>query len=107
MNLLLPKQNLVRDRAWLDHLREGPCIVTGFEESCDPAHIRWGADAGTSRKPSDSRAVPLLPGLHSLQHQIGEVVFWKKMARERDGFLMRVLIELAEARYREWDNDSI
>lgn len=37
---MIPKLNPIRDRAYLDHLRTEPCIVSGYRgEGVDPAHI--------------------------------------------------------------------
>ena len=86
---------MIRDRKYLDSLREKPCIVTGLTP-CEPAHIRWGHGGGMGLKPDDSRAIPLVPQLHRRQHQIGEKRFWAEQSIE---FWLQMLIEVAEGRY--------
>lgn len=86
---------MIRDRKYLDSLREEPCIITGLTP-CEPAHIRWGMGGGMGLKPDDSRTVPLVPQLHRRQHQIGEKRFW---AEQPIDFWLRILIEVAEGRY--------
>jgi len=89
---------MIRDRKYLDSLREEPCIITGLTP-CEPAHIRWGMGGGMGLKPDDSRTVPLVPQLHRRQHQIGEKRFWLEQANKHPEFLMSILIEVAEGRY--------
>lgn len=96
---------MIRDRKYLDWVREQPCIVTGASP-CDPAHIRWGLGGGMGLKPDDSRVLPLVHQLHQEQHQIGEVRFWLKQANEHPEFLMESLIKAAELDYRRWLDDN-
>ena len=96
--MLFPKQKRIRDRAWLDEVRDQPCIITGTTP-CDPAHIRYGLAGGMGLKPNDNRVVPLTNQLHRYQHEIGELSFWNKQAKEDTGLIMRLLIEVAELRY--------
>ena len=96
--MLLPKHKRIRDRAWLDEVRNQPCIVTGATP-CEPAHIRFGLGGGMGLKPGDNRVVPLVPQLHRLQHDIGEISFWNKQANQDVGLIMRLLLEVAELRY--------
>jgi hypothetical protein len=93
-----PKHNRIRDRAWLDEVRDQPCIITGTTP-CDPAHIRYGLSGGMGLKPDDNRVLPLAHELHRQQHDIGEISFWTKQAKEDAGLIMRLLIEVAELRY--------
>lgn len=75
-----PKSVPLRDRAYLDSLRDEPCLVTGRignseVETVDPAHFRWGTDGATSMKPSDCFAIPLIHSEHTAQHN-GEKSYW-------------------------------
>lgn len=97
--------NPVRDRKYLDHLREGPCIVTGDRGHpdapvCEPAHLRLLGSGGVGMKPSDALAVPL----HWRLHRQGETTaaFWRRIVDEYPDFLPRLLLEVASSRYREW-----
>ena len=89
---------MIRDRKYLDSVREQPCIITGLTP-CDPAHIRWGLGGGMGLKPDDNRVLPLVHQLHQEQHQIGEKRFWLEQANKHPEFLMSILIEVAKARY--------
>lgn len=70
----------MKDRKFLDRLREKPCLITGKmgseHETIDPAHFRWGTDGGIGKKPSDCFANPLLHSQHMRQGRIGETTFW-------------------------------
>jgi hypothetical protein len=96
--MLFPKHNRIRDRAWLDEVRDQPCIVTGATP-CEPAHIRYGLAGGMGLKPDDNLVVPLVPELHRLQHEIGELSFWNKQVQKDPGLIMRLLKEVATLRY--------
>ena len=94
---------MIRDRKYLDSVREQPCIITG-SSPCDPAHIRWGMGGGMGLKPDDNRVLPIVHQLHQHQHQIGEIRFWLQQANEHPEFLMNSLIELAKLKYRRWQD---
>ena len=96
---------MIRNREYLDSLREQPCVITRLTP-CDPAHIRWGLCGGMGLKPDDNRVLPLVHQLHQEQHQIGEVRFWQKQANEHPEFLMESLIELAKMRYLRWNGGT-
>ena len=102
MSLMFPKSQSVRDRKYLDHLRDEPCIVTGRAEGCEPAHLRLLGSGGTGMKPSDARAVPLHYELHRQQSKFGEGIGWLMCANEYPEFLFRLLINEAERRYERW-----
>lgn len=101
MTLMLPKSPPLRDRAYLDHLRERPCIVTGLS-GCEPAHLRLLGSGGMGMKPSDARAVPLYWELHRQQNNTAEIRTWLRWAEAYPDFLARLLIEKAERDYAEW-----
>lgn len=100
--MLIPKQNLVRDKAYLKAVRGMPCVITGRTgEDIDPAHIRYGC-LSMGMKPGDDLTVPLSNELHRQQHDGGEVVFWLTQMNERPEFAMRCLKAYAREQYREW-----
>lgn len=102
MNMLLPKAEIIRSRKYLDYLRDQPCIITGLRD-VEPAHLRLLGSGGTGVKPSDNRALPLYWELHRRQSVEGELPVWLWGANEYPvTFLASVLIEVAEARYRQW-----
>ena len=96
MTLLLPKQQIIRDRKYLDFLRTERCLFTG-ELECEPAHI---GTLGKSIKSSDDHAIPLSWKLHRLGHQHGEVSMLR--ANMPDWLLRDYLRLYAEKLYREW-----
>tara|TARA_R100001244_G_scaffold106318_1_gene78881 strand:+ start:4005 stop:4298 length:294 start_codon:yes stop_codon:yes gene_type:complete len=96
---------MIRNRKYLDWVRERPCIVTG-SSPCDPAHIRFGGGGGMGLKPDDNRVLPLVHQLHQEQHQIGEVRFWLEQANEHPEFLMESLLKAAQLDYRRWLDDN-
>lgn len=102
--MMLPKADPVRDRDWLNHLRDQPCILTGqkssAQETVDPAHLRFGRTGGMGMKPNDNHALPLLHSLHMEQHQKGELSFWRTHITNE--LLREALIALAEKKYAEW-----
>ena len=72
------------DRAYLDQIRQLPCLKCGMDR-CEAAHLRMqsaahGKRSGIGKKPDDRWAVPLCAGCHrqdrGAQHRVGELVFW-------------------------------
>jgi hypothetical protein len=73
-----------RDAAYLDMIRQCPCLKCGMQPS-EAAHVRYasaafGKASGLGKKPSDAHAVPLCSGCHRLdrdaQHNRSEKAFW-------------------------------
>ena len=103
-----PVSKPVRDRKYLDHLRNGPCIVTGSSGSspvCEPAHLRLLGSGGTGVKPGDDRALPLHHKLHQLEQRLGPRAFWRKMMEDYPDLIWRLLIEVAESRYEKYKQE--
>jgi len=99
--VLLKKNKPHRNRAYLDWLREQPCVFTGRSPR-DPAHIRMGADGGMGMKSSDFYALPVCPEYHRDQHQHGEATFWVRMMNEHTEAVMALIRDGARWRYEEW-----
>lgn len=102
----VPKNKPHRNRKYLDWLREQPCIVTGRMghpevETVDPAHFRWGTNGGTSMKPSDYFANPLIHSQHVLQGNIGEEEFWFKVIDKDPSILRDFIKDALKWRYFE------
>jgi len=98
-----PKSKPLRDRKFLDWLREQPCLVTNRygnseTETVDPAHFRWGTDGGASMKPSDCYATPLIHSEHLKQHR-GEVSYWLEVINEDPAILCRFMKDALKWRY--------
>jgi len=66
-----------RDEAYLEWIREMPCIGCGVEGRSEAAHT--GTDGGMSMKASDYSCVPLCSGCHTqapgAYHRVGKRVF--------------------------------
>jgi hypothetical protein len=94
MNLKTPT---LRDRAYLDWLRDQPCLLTGVRGESEPAHI---GTAGKGIKSPDNEAIPLHYELHRKAHQHGEI----SMLRERapDDVLRAAFRALARENYAAW-----
>jgi hypothetical protein len=58
-------------------VRRHACCVCGSQVAIECAHVRDGNGGGISMKPSDRHCVSLCKPCHALQHQIGEVSFWR------------------------------
>lgn len=101
MTLLIPKNPPLRDRAYLDWLRDQPCIVTQLTP-CEPAHLRLLGSGGMGMKPGDDRAVPLYWELHRQQNNTAEIKTWQWWAQDYPMFLAELLIRDAEHRYQQW-----
>jgi hypothetical protein len=67
------QKGIIKDRRYLDWLREQPCLVTGWraapDDAVDPAHI---GTAGKALK-SDDEAIPLRHSVHVQCHEDGEI----------------------------------
>jgi len=70
---------ILRDPAYLLHLRSQPCIITGQYgdeyHSVVAAHI---GTAGKGIKAPDNWALPLSQSLHVLGHQKGEISMFRR-----------------------------
>lgn len=99
--MLLPKQNLVRDRKYLDYLRTQSCILTGLsaveDMAVDPMHIGTG---GKGLKSSDDEVLPVVHYLHQQGHDSGEVSMLR--ANAPDWLLREAFRAYARMLYAEW-----
>jgi hypothetical protein len=95
----VPKLNPVRDRNYLDLLRDQADVITGTyghdDEKVVPAHI---GTMGKGIKSPDNEALPLLDRFHKLQPVMGEMAMWRKYAP--DWLLREALRAYARERYR-------
>lgn len=96
---------MIRDRKYLDFLRDQPCIICGLrghdQETVDPAHI---GTAGKSIKRSDDEALPLMHSLHAEGHQKGEMTMFRK--HMPDWLLRECLRAYAREMYAEWKRNT-
>ena len=99
---MIRKLNPIRDRAYLDHLRGEPCIVSGYRgEGVDPAHI---GTLGRGIKSGDDEALPLRHIFHMTGHQKGEMSMFRQELP--DHVLRMALRALAREMYREWKQEN-
>jgi hypothetical protein len=82
-----PRQPRVRDRAYLDWIKQLPCLACAVEGrttyGVDPAHIRhafpgW-TPIGAGEKPDDRKSAPLCRSHHDEQHSMSERVWWARL----------------------------
>jgi hypothetical protein len=97
---MLLKTPPLRDRAYLDSLRDEKCILKGVRgsdwDAVDPVHI---GTAGKGIKNRDDWALPILHSLHVEMHQHGEITV---LRREAPDYVLRMAFQaLAERMYRE------
>ncbi len=89
----------LRDRAYLDSLRDERCVITGRQtsefEAVDPAHI--GVN-GMSSKAGDDCALPILHSVHQDMHQRGACTVLRRVIP--DDVLIAALQAYARERYR-------
>jgi hypothetical protein len=84
---LSKREKPVRSRAYLEYIRQLPCVAAMVEGSevygCDAAHVSypfpgWGA-RGKGEKVSDQRTVPLSRPAHDDQHAMSERAWWARL----------------------------
>ena len=79
---IIPK-GILRDPAYLIHLRGEPCLFTGLRahdgESVVAMHI---GTAGRGIKSPDDEALPIVHGLHMEMHNRGEITVIREKARD-------------------------
>lgn len=81
MNELRQRQPRVEDPAYLDFVRQQPCLICAWPW-VEAAHIRAASprhgkrDTGKAEKPSDCWAVPLCSHHHREQHAHGDELAW-------------------------------
>jgi len=96
-----PKLNPVRDRTYLDSLRDEPCILTGWrasgEATVDPVHI---GTLGKGIKSSDDEALPVWHALHKMGHDHGEMSMFRK--HMPDWLIREALRAYAREQYRAY-----
>jgi len=95
---------IVRDPAYIKHLRKERCLFTGrratASESVDPMHI---GTAGKGIK-TDDEAIPALHSIHMESHQHGEISMFRK--RLPDSVLREALRAYARSLYQDWEKNK-
>lgn len=70
------KENVIRDRDYLDSFKDRICCVCGNNQSTVGHHIR--TNAGMSIKAGDNETIPLCWKHHSELHNKGEKLFYDR-----------------------------
>lgn len=101
----VPKTPSVRDRRYLDSLRDEPDLFTGQQGTPDdpvePVHLGTG---GARYKDDDSAAMPLRHSIHARMHAEGEITVLRQMI---PGWLLRdALRAWGRERYRRWKENQ-
>ena len=95
------KLNPIRDRKWLDHLRDQPCIITGLRgHPGDPVEAVHIGTLGKGMKRGDDEALPVSHNLHKFGHDHGEITMFRNNLP--NDILRDALRALAREMYREW-----
>ena len=97
---------ILRDKAYLLHLRDEPCLFTGIRgsdsESVVAAHI--GLKGGKAIKAPDNHAIPVANHIHQFMHTQGEASTIRKFAPD---YMLELMVEAyAEKLHQEWGADS-
>lgn len=73
---MFPKRIEFDDPKYRAYLHSQRCFVTNLPRPII-AHIRIGAKAGGGEKPQLYDCLPILQTEHEIQHQYGEVTYWR------------------------------
>tara|TARA_R110001632_G_scaffold212533_1_gene338458 strand:- start:12 stop:332 length:321 start_codon:yes stop_codon:yes gene_type:complete len=102
----MQKTKAIRDRKYLDWVRDQPCLVTGVYsndyETVDPAHFRWNSGGGTGLKPPDSMVNPLVHSEHMKQGAMGEQEYWLEAVNKNPQILNEFIKDALKWRYFQW-----
>lgn len=90
-----------RDKKWLMHQRQSPCVFTG-SDTVEVAHIRKGTNTGISQKPHDYYTLPIDYRLHKEQHQHGEITFYQTQANEYPLTTIEAFLAMSKLSYLVW-----
>jgi hypothetical protein len=110
MNAYNPKHPRVVDGEYTQHLRNQPCLFSGYEYSemggqgVDPAHISFGNYA-RGMKASDWNCIPLRHDIH-LEFDKRQAAFTQDVFAEDQFLRMDALKALAQIRYLRWALDT-
>lgn len=89
-----PKLAIIRDRRYLDWIRERPDLLDGEAgtpwDPVEPAHI---GTLGKGIKSSDDEVIPLRHSRHSRGHNEGEMTVWRALMPD---WLFRAVLLAAE-----------
>lgn len=109
--MMIPKTKFVRDVKHRRFIASLPCLISGGNDT-QAAHIRKGNPCGAGLKPSDIYCLPLSVDQHRIQHDMGEVEYWRPyLGYKRASKLARDLYAVTGDREKaleliaEWKNE--
>ena len=74
--MMIPKTTFIRDEKHRRFIASLPCLITGASD-VQACHVRKQNGGGVGLKPSDEFCLPLSCDQHRIQHDCGEVEFWR------------------------------
>lgn len=75
---MIEKHVRIENKAYLEWVRQQPCLITNRTENIDAHHLLRAEARGMARKTGDNWAVPLTHTMHRMLHEHGnEVAFFK------------------------------
>jgi len=77
-----PKPQRQVSKSYINWIKSLSCCICGRRGLSDPHHVNMPGHSGMSRKPDDSRAVPLCHRHHVEYHAIGKKTFADKYDRD-------------------------
>ena len=104
--MLIPKENRIRSKAYLAHIRTQPCLACGAPGPSDAAHISMGRNS-LSMKAGDDLTMPLCRRCHQ-EHDYFPRVFWvnRLMEPHACNMFFTILKAWRAAEYRLWEGEK-
>lgn len=96
----------MRDRSFLDWLRDQPCCVSGVDYpdgQRQPAHVFKSINGGgIALKSKDQAAVPLSFEEHHKQSNMSELQYWRDAVMRDNVLLKRMVSALGQQYYQQY-----
>lgn len=92
------KRQRVRDKKYLAHVRQLPCLACRTPWCGDAHHVTYAEPNAMGKKVGDNWVVPLCRSCHTMLHMKGdEKKYWEIVDRNP--------IQWAERFWKEWNDD--
>jgi len=103
MNMLIPKQEPLRDRKYLNAVRDMRCIISGrYADDYNKVEACHIGTLGRGIKSPDNHVLPMMHEYHQAAHNSGEISFLRQHV---PGDVLRDALKLyAERLHEEWKN---
>jgi hypothetical protein len=99
---MFQKTERIEDEAYREYIRSQPCFVTNSRQRSEMAHLRVGSKTGGAQRPNDFDSHPLHPTEHRLQHQIGEISYWRDALCTNSQALVECVQAAGRLRFLKW-----